>query len=193
MLVISSINEILLIDLCTWWEWINMYAKPKSFHVLSSFQCALIYMTCHYTEIRVVRSFFWLKTSIEPTFWNSLYSLGPSFPRIYSDSGFFSGAAFTNRQLISIFVLILNWVICHKGTGKQEQWKMAAIGSGLTSSLGLTQAERAFRPWWDAIEDHIVYTIIILVCTSVSGSRSQDIKSNFWHDQMNYLMKEFYI
>ena len=122
--------------------------------------------------------FFGLKTDIEPTFWNSLYSLGPSFPRIYFDSGCFSGAAFTNRQLISIFVLILNWVICHKGTGKQEQWKMAAIGSALLSSLGLTQAERAFRPWWDAIEDHIVYTIIILVCTSVSGLRSQDIKSN---------------
>ena len=41
---------------------------------------------------------------------------------------------------------------------------MAALGSALLSSLGLTQAERAFRPWWDAIEDHIVYTIIILVC-----------------------------
>ena len=40
---------------------------------------------------------------------------------------------------------------------------MAALGSALLSSLGLTQAERAFRPWWDAIEDHIVYTIIILV------------------------------
>jgi len=39
---------------------------------------------------------------------------------------------------------------------------MAALGSALLSSLGLTQAERAFRPWWDAIEDHIVYTIIIL-------------------------------
>ena len=50
---------------------------------------------------------------------------------------------------------------------------MAAIGSALLSSLGLTQAERAFRPWWDAIEDHIVYTIIILVGTSVTGSRYQ--------------------
>lgn len=44
---------------------------------------------------------------------------------------------------------------------------MAALGSALLSSLGLTQAERAFRPWWDAIEDHIVYTIIILVCTNL--------------------------
>ena len=43
------------------------------------------------------------------------------------------------------------------------QAAMAALGSALLSSLGLTQAERAFRPWWDAIEDHIVYTIIILV------------------------------
>ena len=54
---------------------------------------------------------------------------------------------------------------------------MAALGSALLSSLGLTQAERAFRPWWDAIEDHIVYTIIILVranlmlsiCTSLTS------------------------
>ena len=44
---------------------------------------------------------------------------------------------------------------------------MAALGSALLSSLGLTQAERAFRPWWDAIEDHIVYTIIILVRTNL--------------------------
>ena len=43
------------------------------------------------------------------------------------------------------------------------QAAMAALGSALLSSLGLSQAERAFRPWWDAIEDHIVYTIIILV------------------------------
>merc|ERR1711971_997206 len=45
---------------------------------------------------------------------------------------------------------------------EESQVKMAALGSALLSSLGLTQAERAFRPWWDAIEDHIVYTIIIL-------------------------------
>ena len=53
----------------------------------------------------------------------------------------------------------------HPSQAKEEsQVKMAALGSALLSSLGLTQAERAFRPWWDAIEDHIVYTIIILVC-----------------------------
>ena len=58
---------------------------------------------------------------------------------------------------------------------------MAALGSALLSSLGLTQAERAFRPWWDAIEDHIVYTIIILVranfISSICCCYSPDIKT----------------
>ena len=85
-----------------------------------------------------------------------------------------SVAAVTHRQLICIFTPYLevsnlsekehpNW----KEAGCQVRKKMAALGSALLSSLGLTQAERAFRPWWDAIEDHIVYTIIILVCTNL--------------------------
>ena len=40
---------------------------------------------------------------------------------------------------------------------------MAFLGSALLGGLALTTAEKAFRPWWDNIEDHIVYTIVILV------------------------------
>ena len=40
---------------------------------------------------------------------------------------------------------------------------MAFLGSALLGGLALTTAEKALRPWWDNIEDHIVYTIVILV------------------------------
>jgi len=39
---------------------------------------------------------------------------------------------------------------------------MAFLGSALLGGMSLTSAEKAFRPWWDNIEDHIVYTIVIL-------------------------------
>ena len=40
---------------------------------------------------------------------------------------------------------------------------MAFLGSALLGGMSLSAAEKAFRPWWDTIEDHIVYTIVILV------------------------------
>ena len=65
------------------------------------------------------------------------------------------------------------------------QAAMAALGSALLSSLGLTKAERAFRPCWDAIEDHIVYTIIILVsgpfhCFQTNGGPEPVFRESWW-------------
>ena len=40
---------------------------------------------------------------------------------------------------------------------------MAFLGTALLSGLNLSAAEKAFRPWWDNVEDHIVYTIVIIV------------------------------
>ncbi|XP_023349439.1 uncharacterized protein LOC111718156 [Eurytemora carolleeae] len=39
---------------------------------------------------------------------------------------------------------------------------MALLSSTLLGGINLSTAEKAFRPWWDNIEDHIVYTLVIL-------------------------------
>merc|ERR1711915_349557 len=43
-----------------------------------------------------------------------------------------------------------------------QQGIMAFLGTTLLSGMSLSSAEKAFRPWWDTVEDHIVYTIVIL-------------------------------
>lgn len=39
---------------------------------------------------------------------------------------------------------------------------MAMVGAAILGAFSHSAAEKAFRPWWDAIEDHIVYTIVAL-------------------------------
>jgi len=39
---------------------------------------------------------------------------------------------------------------------------MAFLGSRLLDSLSFSNAEKAFRPWWDNVEDTIVYGLVIL-------------------------------
>ena len=40
---------------------------------------------------------------------------------------------------------------------------MAAIGTALIERvLGHTDAEKAFRPWWDTLEDYIIYGLVML-------------------------------
>ena len=40
---------------------------------------------------------------------------------------------------------------------------MAAIGSALLGKvLGHSEAERAFRPWWDTLEDYLIYSLVML-------------------------------
>ena len=44
---------------------------------------------------------------------------------------------------------------------------MAAIGAVLMGKvLGHSEAEKAFRPWWDALEDYLVRTYLTSVMTS---------------------------
>ena len=47
--------------------------------------------------------------------------------------------------------------------------KMSAgiIKSALSSGFELSPGEAAFRPWWDAVEDNIVHTLVIIVSSSV--------------------------
>ena len=40
---------------------------------------------------------------------------------------------------------------------------MAAIGAALIGNmLGHTASEKAFRPWWDSIEDYLIYSLVLL-------------------------------
>ena len=40
---------------------------------------------------------------------------------------------------------------------------MAAIGTALMGKvLGHSEAEKAFRPWWDVIEDYMLYFFVIM-------------------------------
>ena len=40
---------------------------------------------------------------------------------------------------------------------------MAAIGAALMGKvLGHSEAEKAFRPWWDALEDYLIYGLVML-------------------------------
>ena len=40
---------------------------------------------------------------------------------------------------------------------------MAQIGTDLmTRVVGHTEAERAFRPWWDIVEDYIIYALAMI-------------------------------
>ena len=49
---------------------------------------------------------------------------------------------------------------------------MAAVGTALLSKvLGHSQAEKAFRPWWDSLEDYLIYALVmtgvVLVPTAI--------------------------
>ena len=40
---------------------------------------------------------------------------------------------------------------------------MASLGDKMVSALfGQTEAEKTFRPWWDNLEDILVYGLILL-------------------------------
>ena len=40
---------------------------------------------------------------------------------------------------------------------------MAVVGSALLDKfIGSTEAEKAFQPWWDTVEDFLVYGLILL-------------------------------
>ena len=40
---------------------------------------------------------------------------------------------------------------------------MATLGAQLmVKALSKTQAEKLFRPWWDSVEDHLIYALVIL-------------------------------
>ena len=40
---------------------------------------------------------------------------------------------------------------------------MAVVGSALLDKfIGTSEAEKAFQPWWDTVEDFLVYGLILL-------------------------------
>jgi len=39
---------------------------------------------------------------------------------------------------------------------------MSLISSSLLGGLNLSTAEKAFRPWWDNVEDHLVYALVLI-------------------------------
>ena len=40
---------------------------------------------------------------------------------------------------------------------------MAAIGAALMGKvLGHSEAEKAFRPWWDSLEDYLIYGLVMI-------------------------------
>ena len=40
---------------------------------------------------------------------------------------------------------------------------MASITSAIVAGLQFSEAETAFRPWWDKVEDFTVYALLLLV------------------------------
>ena len=45
---------------------------------------------------------------------------------------------------------------------------MAAIGAALMGRvLGHREAEKAFRPWWDSLEDYLIYSLVMLAVVLV--------------------------
>ena len=46
---------------------------------------------------------------------------------------------------------------------RKNNIKMATLGDTMVKALfGQTEAEKTFRPWWDNLEDVLVYGLIIL-------------------------------
>ena len=42
-------------------------------------------------------------------------------------------------------------------------FKMAVVGGALLDKfIGTSEAEKAFQPWWDTVEDFLVYGLIML-------------------------------
>ena len=39
---------------------------------------------------------------------------------------------------------------------------MATLGTALMGALGHSEEEKMFRPWWDALEDFVIYGLIML-------------------------------
>ena len=65
---------------------------------------------------------------------------------------------------------------------------MASLGAQLmVKALSHTQAEKLFRPWWDSVEDHLIYALVILslivfptaiiISTPINCNFCQTIKS----------------
>ena len=53
---------------------------------------------------------------------------------------------------------------------------MASIGNALVGKiLGHSAAEKAFRPWWDNLEDFLVYGLVML--------------GMYWYDASSYFDK----
>ena len=46
---------------------------------------------------------------------------------------------------------------------EQNYLKMAVVGGALLDNfIGKSEAEKAFQPWWDTVEDFLVYGLIML-------------------------------
>ena len=53
---------------------------------------------------------------------------------------------------------------------------MASIGNALVGKiLGHSAAEKAFRPWWDNLEDFLVYGLVML--------------GMYWNDALGHILK----
>lgn len=56
---------------------------------------------------------------------------------------------------------------------------MASLGDKMVSALfGQTEAEKAFRPWWDNLEDILVYGLILLGKQTIRFARQCKMKDN---------------
>ena len=55
---------------------------------------------------------------------------------------------------------------------------MAAVGTALVNALGHSDAEKAFRPWWDSLNDYLIYGLIrigiVLVPTTIAQGTPLD-------------------
>jgi hypothetical protein len=59
---------------------------------------------------------------------------------------------------------------------------MGAVASSLAKSvLGHSDAENAFRPWWDTVQDHLIYGLITTgqLCIFRNIQLIFDIDNNF--------------
>ena len=60
---------------------------------------------------------------------------------------------------------------------------MAQIGKEMVDTVFVyTEAEKAFRPWWDKLEDYLVYGLIMLGKTII-------IKKNNFNESFEYVFQ----
>ena len=54
-------------------------------------------------------------------------------------------------------------IVIHSSAGSSQDYSMATLEADLKKQiLGRPKAEKAFRPWWDTLEDYLLNSLVLL-------------------------------